>query len=106
MGMVEFVFKIKEKFVLNELSKALHDRALERMRKKIFQEAGMEYSEKLPSSLSEAIDDINNLARAERRFIKKYGEEAIKKLYKEALEEEWEEFCQKLKKLVFKKCLQ
>ena len=80
MGMVEFVFKIKEKFVLNELSKAFHNRALERIRKKILQEAGVEYSEKLPSSLSEAIDDINNLARAERQFIKKYGEEAIKKL--------------------------
>ena len=76
------------------------------MRKKIFQEAGMEYSEKLPSSLSEAIDDINNLARAEREFVKNHGEEAVKRLYREALEEEWEEFCQKLKKLVFKKCLQ
>ena len=106
MGMVEFVFRVKEKFVLNELSEALKDRALERMRKKIFQEAGMEYSEKFPSSLTEAISDIQNLAQAEQEFIKKHGKDEIRRIYREALEEEWEEFCQKLKKLVFKKCLQ
>ncbi len=105
MGMVEFIFRVKEKFVLNELSKALRDRAIERMRKKIFQEAGAEHSSKLPSSLTEAISDIQNMAQAEQEFIKKHGEEAVKKLYQQALEEEWEEFCQKLKKLVFK-CLQ
>jgi hypothetical protein len=104
MGMVEFVFKVKEKFVLNELSKAFHNRALERIRKKILQEAGVE--SKLPSSLTGAISDIQNMARAEREFIKNHGEETVKRLCRQALEEEWEEFCQKLKKLVFKKCLQ
>ena len=97
------VFTITEKAVVKVLVSLLRQKAVERLEKEIFKWKGWDYSDRPPRNLTEVLDEIQKLSRAEEEFIREFGENRIRELYEKALEIECEKFMQKVKKLALEK---